>query len=103
MDLDELLEQFKMLLIWHKGVTVTMGILLAGMVVMIVFGIMAEEIRTLLIVSGVIFGICGVGLYLIVHTLLGKTKKVFVDYFAASQMSESEIRSLLDKHGIKDI
>lgn len=103
MDLDELLEQFKMLTIWHKGVAFVAAGLLAVMLGLIVWGITAEEIRTLLIVSGVILGVCGAGLYLTVHILFNKTKKVFKEYFEASGMSESEIRSLLDKHQIKEI
>lgn len=103
MDLDELLEQFKMLTIWHKGVTITAAALLAVMAGFIVWGIAAEEIRILLIVAGVILGICGAGLYLTVHILFNKTKKVFGEYFRASKMSEEEIRSLLDKHQIKEI
>lgn len=103
MDLDELLEQFKMLTIWHKCVAVTAVVLLAVMLGLIIWGIAAVEIRVLLIVSGLILGVCGAGLYLTVHILFNKTKKVFREYFKASQMSEEEIRILLDKHQIKEI
>lgn len=103
MDLDELLEQFKLLKFWHKCVTITAAVLLAVMLGLIVWGIAAEEIRILLIVSGLILGVCGAGLYITVHILFNKTKKVFKEYFEVSKMSESEIRSLLDKHQIKEI
>ena len=103
MDLDELLEQFKMLTVWHKGVTITAAALLAVMIGFVIWGITAEEIRTLLIVAGSILGVCGAGLFVTVHLLYNKTKKVFTDYFKASKMSEEEIRSLLDKHQIKEI
>lgn len=103
MDLDELLEQFKTLTVWRKGVIVIAAILLAAMLGLIVFAVAAEELRTLLIIAGVLLGICGAGLYLTVRILFNKTKKVFKEYFEASKMSESEIRSLLDKHGIKEL
>lgn len=103
MDPDELLEQFKNLAVWRKGVMIMSGIMLAAMIGMIVFGIIAVEIRTLLIVTGVIFGLCGIGLYIVIHILFNKTKNVFREYFKASHMTESEVRSLLDKHGIKEL
>ena len=103
MDLDELLEQYKALAVWHTGVAVTAAVLLALMLGLIVWAIAAAEIRILLIVSGLIIGACGAGLYLTVHILFNKTKKVFKEYFEASKMSESEIKSLLDKHQIKEI
>lgn len=103
MDLDELLEQFKVLTVWRKSVTVIAAVFLAVMAGFIAWGIAAEEMRLLLIAAGLVLGVCGAGSYLVVRSLFNKTKKVFKDYFKASKMSEEEIRSLLDKHKIKEI
>lgn len=103
MDPDELLEQFKLLTSWRKGVALITAVMLAAMIFLIVWAVFAFEIRTLLITAGVILGLCGIGLYLTVKILYNKVKKVFRDYFKAANMSEAEVRSLLDRHGIKEI
>lgn len=105
-ELDELLDQYKVLEVWHKMVKITAVVLLAVMVGFILWGVFVSDfpdLRLLLIIAGVVFGVGGAGLFFVVNRLYNNARTVFGDYFNASGMSEDEVRELLDKHGIKSL
>lgn len=96
MNLDEILEQYKLLTVWHKAVKIMAAVLLAAMIGFIVWGLFIPGLRTMLIVVGCVFGACGVCLYIVVHRLYNKTGLVIGEYLVKFQgMSESEIEALL--------
>lgn len=106
MDQDELLDQYKVLEVWHKMAAVTAVVLLAAMVGLIMWGVFVPDmpdLRLILIIAGVVLGACGVVLFLVVHRLYNNAGRVFRDYFNASGMSEDEVRELLNKHEIKSL
>lgn len=100
MSLEEILEQYKVLVIWHKYVKVTAAVLLAVMVGFVAWGIFNAELRLLLIITGVVLGGCGAGLYLVVHRLYIKTGKAVLEYLRYSGMSEREIAEITVKYQI---
>lgn len=100
MSLDEILEQYKALMVWHKYVKITAAVLLAVMVGFIVWGIFSADLRLILIITGFVFGVCGTALYLAVHRLFIKTGVTLVNYLKASGMSDREIDDLSAKNKI---
>lgn len=100
MNLEEIIDQYKALTIWHKYVKIAAAVLLAVMVGFVTWGIFNADLRIMLIVTGVVFGACGTGLYLAVHRLYIKTGVTFVDYLRASGMSDREIADLSAKYAV---
>lgn len=100
MSLEEILEQYKVLVTWHKYVRVIAVILLAVMVGFVVWGIFNPELRLILIITGAVFGVCGAGLYFAVHGMYIKTGKTVLEYLRYSGKSESDIIDLTVKYQI---
>lgn len=101
MDLDEILEQYKALMIWHKYVKIIAAVLLAVMIGFIAWGIFSDFLKSILIISGAVFGIGGVVLYLAVHRLYIRTGSTVVDFLKAAGMSDSEIGALVREKSIE--
>lgn len=100
MNLDEILEQYKTMMLWHKYIIILAAVLLAAMVGAVVWGIFTAELRILLIITGVVFGACGVALYLIVHRLYIKTGTALAAYLRALEKSDAEIEEIVRDNGI---
>ncbi len=101
MNLDEILDQYKVLMVWHKYVKILAAVLLAVMIGFIIWGILYIDLRPMLIITGVVFGVCGAALYIAVHRLCIKTGRTLVGYLKTLGMSEKEMADLSAKHKIE--
>lgn len=89
--IDEVLEQYGTLRTWHKTICVISALLVLCMIGFVTWGILYEDLRVLLIVFGVIMGVCGVVLFVMMHRIFLKTGAAILDYFRATKMSEDDV------------
>ena len=90
--IQEALENYKILRIWHKAVCVISALLLCGMIGFVIWGIFYADLRWILIVFGIVIGICGIVLYLTVRSTCLKAGSLILDYFRVSEkMSEDRL------------
>ena len=90
--MDEVIENFKVLRLWHASACFIAVSLICCMIGTVVWGIFNFELRWLMISAGAVLGICGIVLYIVIHRTYIKTSSTILDYFrAAAKMSETEI------------
>ncbi len=89
--IEDVLEQFGILRAWHKMSYVISAVLAACMIGFVVWGIMFEPMRVLLIVFGIIMGICGIVLFIMMRKTFHKTGAAILDYFRMGGMSEEDV------------
>lgn len=89
--IDDVLEQYGILRIWHKTALAAAIVMLCCMIGLVVWGILFEPLRGILIAFGVVMGVCGAALYLAMHKVFFKTSAAILDCFRASGMTELEI------------
>lgn len=99
-DFDELIENYKGLMFVHKCITITAVVMLAAMIGMVIWGVLFESLRWLLIGVGVVIGIGGVALYLSINNMYVKTGNSFIDFFRRSGMSDDKISEFITEKGI---
>ena len=90
---DEVIENYKLLRAWHISSGVVSVCLICLMAAAVIWGIIYPELRLILISAGIAMGICGAGLYAVVHRTYIKTSAAVLDYFkVVSKMSQAEIQ-----------
>ncbi len=89
--IDTVLEQYELLRIWHKTAYVAAIVMVCCMIGFIVWGILFEPLRGILIAFGIVMGVCGTVMYVMMHRIFVKTSAAILDYFRASGMTELEI------------
>ncbi len=90
--IDSVLEQFELLRIWHKTAYVAAIVMICCMIGFIVWGILFEPLRGMLIAFGVVIGICGTVMFVMMHRIFVKTSAAILDYYRATGMTEPEIQ-----------
>ncbi len=99
--IDTVLEQYELLRIWHKTAYVAAIVMLCCMIGFIVWGILFEPLRGILIAFGIVMGVCGTVMYVMMHRIFVKTSAAILDYFRASGMTEPEIQQKAKEYKIK--
>ena len=89
---DEVIENYKLLRLWHIAACFISAFLMCLMIGAVIWGIFFPEMRLILISVGILMGICGAGLYAVVHRTYIKTSAAVLDFFKiVSKMSDAEI------------
>lgn len=88
---DDVIEQYKLLHGLHKVSCIVAVVLMVSMAGFVVWGILFEPLRWVLIPFGIVLGICGTVLYIKIHGIFIKTGAAILDYFRTSGMSELEL------------
>ena len=89
--IEDVIEQYKLLRGLHKTACIVAIVLMVCMAGFVVWGILFEPLRWVLIPFGIVLGICGAVLYVTIHRTYVKTSAAILDYFRASGMSELEL------------
>lgn len=90
--IDSVLEQFELLRIWHKTAYVAAIVMVCCMVGFIVWGILFEPLRGMLIAFGIVIGVCGTVMFVMMHRVFVRTSAAILDYYRATGMTEPEIQ-----------
>lgn len=89
--IEDVLEQFGILRVWHKTAYIISAILAACMAGFVIWGIMFEPMRWLLIVFGIVMGICGAVLFISMRNTYIKTGTAILDYFRSTGLAEEDV------------
>lgn len=99
--IDSVLEQFEILRIWHKTAYIAAIVMVCCMIGFIVWGILFEPLRWMMIAFGIVMGVCGVVLYVMMHRIFVKTSAAILDYYRAAGLTEPEIQQKAQELKIK--
>ena len=88
---EAVIEQYKLLRGLHKTACIVAVVLMVCMAGFVVWGILFEPLRWVLIPFGIVLGICGAVLYVSIHRTYVKTGAAILNYFRTAGMSELEL------------